>query len=63
MSVFDLSLRLLKKSHSYYLLLYLVKFNRLFIIVMDVLASEVGTRPPWGLLFADDLALCAESST
>ena len=35
----------------------------LFIIVMDVLASEVGTRPPWGLLFADDLAICAESST
>ena len=34
-----------------------------FIIVMDVLASEVGTRPPWGLLFADDLAICAESST
>ena len=33
----------------------------LFIIVMDVLASEVGTHPPWGLLFADDLALCAES--
>ena len=30
---------------------------------MDVLASEVGTRPPWGLLFADDLAICAESST
>ena len=34
----------------------------LFIIVMDVLASEVGTHPPWGLLFADDLSLCAESS-
>ena len=34
----------------------------IFIIVMDVLASEVGTHPPWGLLFADDLALCAESS-
>ena len=32
------------------------------IIVMHVLESEVGTRPPWGLLFADDLALCAESS-
>ena len=30
----------------------------LFIIVMDVLASEVGTH----LLFADDFALCAESS-
>ena len=29
---------------------------------MDVLASEVGTHSPWGLLFADDLALCAESS-
>ena len=28
---------------------------------MDVLASEVGTHPPWGLLFADDLALCTES--
>ena len=23
--------------------------------------SEVGTHPPWGWLFADDLALCAES--
>ena len=34
----------------------------LFIIVMDVLASEVRTHPPWGLLFADDLALCTESS-
>ena len=29
---------------------------------MDVLTSEVCTHPPWGLLFADDLALCAESS-
>ena len=29
---------------------------------MDVLASVVGTHPPWGLLFADDLALCAVSS-
>ena len=34
----------------------------LFIIVMDVLASEVGTHPPWGLLFADDLDMCAGSS-
>ncbi len=34
----------------------------LFIIVMDVLASDVGTHLPWGLLFADDLALCAESN-
>ena len=30
---------------------------------MDVLASEVGTRPPWGLLFVDDLALCAAESS
>ena len=34
----------------------------LFIIVVDVLAREVGKHPPWGLLFADDLALSAESS-
>ena len=27
---------------------------------MDVLASEVGTHPPWGMLFADDLDLCVE---
>ena len=26
------------------------------------MASDVGTHLPWGLLFADDLALCAESS-
>ena len=32
----------------------------LFIIVMDVLASEVGTHPPWGLLFADDLAILVQ---
>ena len=32
------------------------------VIVMNVLASEVCTHPPWGLLFAYDLALCAESS-
>ena len=34
----------------------------LFITVMNVLASEVGTHPPWKLLFADDLDLRAESS-
>ena len=34
----------------------------LFILVMYVLASEVGTHPPWGSLFADYLALFAESS-
>ena len=34
----------------------------LFIMVMYVLASDVGTHPPWGLLFADGFALCAESS-
>ena len=33
----------------------------LIIIVMGVLASDVGAHPTWGLLFADDLALCAES--
>ena len=32
------------------------------VIVMDVLAAEVGTHQPWGLVFADHLALCAESN-
>ena len=27
----------------------------LFIIIMDVLAEEARTKPPWAMLFADDL--------
>ncbi len=30
----------------------------LFIIIMDVLASEIDTEPHWVMLFADDLVLC-----
>ena len=33
----------------------------LFITVMYVLASEVGTHPPWRFPFADDLDLRADS--
>ena len=33
----------------------------LFIIIMDVLASEIDTEPPWAMLFADDLVLCETS--
>ena len=33
----------------------------LLIIIMDVLASEIDTEPPWGMLFADDLVLCETS--
>ena len=31
----------------------------LFIIIMDVLSSEIDTEPPWAMLFADDLVLCS----
>ena len=33
----------------------------LFIIIMDVLASEIDREPPWTMLFADDLVLCETS--
>ena len=33
----------------------------LFIIIVDVLASEIDTEPPWVMLSADDLVLCETS--
>ena len=33
----------------------------LFIIIMDVLAEEARTKPPWAMLFADDLMLVSET--
>ena len=33
----------------------------LFIIIMDVLAEESRTKPPWAMLFADDLVLVSET--
>ena len=33
----------------------------LFIIIMDVLADEARTKPPWAMLFADDLVLVSET--
>ena len=33
----------------------------LFIITMDVLAEEARTKPPWAMLFADDLVLVNET--
>ena len=35
----------------------------LFVIIMDVLASEIDKEPPWAMLFADDLILCETSKT
>ena len=34
----------------------------LFIIIIDVLAEEAGTKPPWAMLFADDLVLVSETA-
>ena len=33
----------------------------LFIIIMDVLASNIQRDPPWAMLFADELVICEES--
>ena len=33
----------------------------LFIIIMDVLAQEARTKPPWAMIFADDLVLMSET--
>ena len=33
----------------------------LFIIIMDVLAEEARTKPPWAMPFADDLVLVSET--
>ena len=32
-----------------------------FIIIMDLLATEIDTEPPWAMLFADDLVMCETS--
>ena len=32
-----------------------------FIFIMDVLAEETRTKPPWAMLFADDLVLVGET--
>ena len=34
----------------------------LFILIMDVLAEEARTKPPWAMLFADDLVLVSETA-
>ena len=34
----------------------------LFIIIMGVLAEEARTKPPWAMLFADDLVLVSETA-
>ena len=31
----------------------------LFIIIMDVLIAKIENDPPWAMMFADDLVLCA----
>ncbi len=31
----------------------------MFIIIMDVLTENIEKDPPWAMMFADDLVLCA----
>ena len=31
----------------------------LFIIILDVLTENIENGPPWAMMFADDLVLCA----
>ena len=33
----------------------------LFKVIMDVLTEEARTKPPWAMLFADDLVLVSET--
>ena len=33
----------------------------LFIVIMDVLAEKARTKPPWTMLFADELVLVSET--
>ena len=33
----------------------------LFIVIMDVLAEEARTKPPWAMPFADELVLVSET--
>ena len=33
----------------------------LFILIMDVLQTEIGKEPPWVMLFVDDLVICEHS--
>ena len=34
----------------------------LFILIIDVLRTEIGKEPPWVMLFADGLVICENST-